>query len=57
MDNETIEEYAKYRLEKAKETLHTAELILNDIIECDIRITDEFDVKKAFELIEKKYNL
>lgn len=31
MDNETIEEYAKYRLEKAKETLHTAELILNDI--------------------------
>lgn len=31
--------------------------MLNDIIECDIRITDEFDVKKAFELIEKKYNL
>ncbi len=31
MNNETIEEYARYRLEKAKETLHTAELILNNI--------------------------
>lgn len=27
------------------------------IKECNINITDEYDVKKAFELIEKKYNL
>lgn len=31
--------------------------MLKDIKECDINITDEYDVKKAFELIKKKYNL
>ena len=27
------------------------------IKECNIKITEEYDVKKAFELIEKRYNL
>lgn len=31
MDNETIEDFAKYRLAKAKETLKTAEVIFKDI--------------------------
>lgn len=31
--------------------------MLTDIKECDICITEEYDVKKAFELIEKKYSL
>lgn len=31
--------------------------MLKDIKECDINITDEYDVKKAFELLEKKYGL
>ena len=31
MDNEAIEDFAKYRLAKAKETLKTAELIFKDI--------------------------
>lgn len=31
MDNETVEDFAKYRLEKAKETLKTAEAIFKDI--------------------------
>ena len=31
--------------------------MLEYIKECNINITDEYDVKKAFELIEKKYNL
>lgn len=31
--------------------------MLQDIKECNICITDEYDVKKAFELIKKKYNL
>lgn len=31
--------------------------MLKEIQECDISITDEFDVKKAFELIKKKYDL
>ena len=31
MDNETIEDFARYRLERAKETLHTAEVIFKDI--------------------------
>lgn len=31
MNNETIEDFAKYRLAKAKETLKTAELIFKDI--------------------------
>lgn len=31
MDNETIEDFAKYRLAKAKETLKTAEIIFKDI--------------------------
>lgn len=30
MDNETIESFAKYRLNKAKETLETARMIFND---------------------------
>ena len=30
MDNETIESYARYRLNKAKETLETAKLIFED---------------------------
>ncbi len=30
MDNETIESFAKYRLEKAKETLETAKMIYKD---------------------------
>lgn len=31
MDNETIEDFAKYRLAKAKDTLRTAEAIFKDI--------------------------
>lgn len=31
MNNETVESFAKYRLEKAKETLHTAEIIFNEV--------------------------
>lgn len=31
MDNETVENFAKYRLEKAKKTLQTAELIFNEV--------------------------
>ena len=31
MDSETVESFAKYRLTKAKETLKTAEAILNDL--------------------------
>ena len=31
--------------------------MLENIKECNINITNERDVKKAFELIEKKYNL
>lgn len=31
MDNETIEGFAKYRLEKAKETLHTAEIVFKEV--------------------------
>lgn len=31
--------------------------MLEYIKACNINITDEYDVKKAFELIEKKYNL
>lgn len=31
--------------------------MVKDIKECDIIITDEYDVKKAFELIKKKYNI
>ena len=31
MENETIEDFAKYRLDKARETLKTAELIFKDI--------------------------
>ena len=31
--------------------------MINHIKECDINITDEYDVKKAFELLKKKYNL
>lgn len=31
MDNETREGFAKYRLEKAKETLKTAEIIFNEV--------------------------
>lgn len=31
--------------------------MMKDIKECGIIITDEYDVKKAFELIEKKYSL
>lgn len=31
--------------------------MLEYIKECNINITDEYDVKKVFELIEKKYNL
>lgn len=31
--------------------------MLKDIKECDISTTDEYDVKKAFELIKKKYGL
>lgn len=30
MDNETIEDFAKYRLNKAKETLETAKMIFNE---------------------------
>ena len=30
MDNETIEDFARYRLNKAKETLETAKMILNE---------------------------
>ena len=30
MDNETIEGFARYRLNKAKETLETARMIFND---------------------------
>ena len=31
MYNETIEDFAKYRLEKAKETLHTAEIVFKEV--------------------------
>ena len=31
MDKETIEDFSKYRLEKAKETLHTAEYIFKEL--------------------------
>lgn len=31
MEYETIEEFAKYRLEKAEETLHTAEIIFKEV--------------------------
>jgi len=31
MDKETVEEFSKYRLEKAKETLNTAEFILKEL--------------------------
>lgn len=31
MDNETLEGFAKYRLEKAKETLHTAEIVFKEV--------------------------
>lgn len=31
--------------------------MLKDIKECNLCITDEYDVKKAFELIERKYKL
>lgn len=31
MDNETIEDFAKYRLAKAKETLNTAEIIYKNV--------------------------
>lgn len=31
MDNETIENFARYRLEKAKETLHTAEMVFKEV--------------------------
>lgn len=31
MNGETVEGFAKYRLEKAKETLHTAEVIFKDV--------------------------
>ena len=30
MDSETVESFAKYRLNKAKETLETAEMILKE---------------------------
>lgn len=30
MDNETIEDFARYRLNKAKETLETAKMIFNE---------------------------
>ena len=31
MDDETIESFAKYRLEKAKETLHTAKVVFKEV--------------------------
>ena len=31
MDNETIEDFARYRLEKAKETLNTAEIVFKEV--------------------------
>lgn len=31
MDNETLEDFARYRLKKAKETLHTAEFVFNEV--------------------------
>lgn len=31
MDNETVEDFAKYRLSKAKETVNTAEMIFNQL--------------------------
>ena len=31
MDNETIEDFAKYRLSKAKETINTAEMIFKQL--------------------------
>lgn len=34
MDNETIEGFARYRLNKAKETLETAKMIFNDGKDC-----------------------
>lgn len=36
---------------------NTKKEMLKDIKECNINITDEYDVKKAFELIKKKYNI
>ena len=40
-----------YEINNAKKDM------LKEIQDCDISITDEFDVKKAFELIKKKYDL
>lgn len=39
------------------EIKNTKKDMLKDIKECNISITDEYDVKKAFELIKKKYNI
>ena len=33
MDNETIEDFARYRLNKAKETLETAKMIFNELLD------------------------
>ena len=41
MDSETVESFAKYRLNKAKETLETAEMILKEI---DARLQFLIDV-------------
>lgn len=39
------------------EIKNTKKEMLKDIKDCNIIITDEYDVKKAFELIKKKYNI
>lgn len=39
------------------EIKNTKKDMLKDIKESNISITDEYDVKKAFELIKKKYNI
>ena len=43
---------------KSIQEIHDAKLeMLEDIRKCDISITNEYDVKKAFELIAKKYEI
>ena len=43
---------------KSAQEIHTTKKqMLEDIKEYGLNITDEYDVKKAYELIERKYNL